>query len=68
MQPVLKRPKRTDPLERYKKGKQLGEGTFGVVFSAEDIENSHAKVAVKQIKQGQFEDGVGFACSFDAYF
>jgi serine/threonine protein kinase len=58
MQPVLKRPRRTDPIERYKRGNQLGEGTFGVVYQANDLENNNAKVAVKQIKQGHFEDGV----------
>jgi serine/threonine protein kinase len=54
----MKRARRSDPTERYKKGNRLGEGTFGVVYEAFDIENSNSKVAVKQIKQGKFEDGV----------
>ena len=55
---LAKRVKRADPIERFKRGAQLGEGTFGIVYEAFDLENSNTKVAVKQIKQGKFEDGV----------
>jgi len=58
MEPLVKRPKRSDPMERYRKGTKLGEGTFGIVYEAFDIENGNTKVAVKQIKQGKHEDGV----------
>jgi serine/threonine protein kinase len=58
MSQPLKKARRQDPTQRYRKGNQLGEGTFGIVYEAFDIENSNTKVAVKQIKQGKFEDGV----------
>jgi len=60
MDHLPKRARKTDPSERYKKVSQLGEGTFGVVYEALDNENLNVKVAVKQIKQGKFEDGVNW--------
>ena len=53
--------KRTKAIERYRRDKQLGEGTFGVVFLALDTANQNRKVAVKQIRKVNLEDGVRVA-------
>lgn len=49
--------KRQKATERFRRSEQLGEGTFGIVSLAID-EETKAKVAVKRIKNGKFEDGV----------
>lgn len=44
---------------RYEVGKVLGEGTFGIVLSAIQIDTKRL-VAIKQFKPGKFKDGVNF--------
>lgn len=53
----MKGTKRLKATERFRRSKELGKGTFGTVWLAID-EETKAKVAVKQIKPGKFEDGV----------
>jgi cyclin-dependent kinase 7 len=46
-------------MDRYERGDLLGEGTFGIVYSA--IQKSTGRrVAIKQFKRGKFKDGVDF--------
>ena len=47
----------TDPMEgarvgRYKILQRIGEGGFGIVYMAEQVESVHRKVALKIIKAG----------------
>lgn len=46
-------------MERYEIGKILGEGTFGIVYSAIQ-KSSQRQVAIKKFKRGKFKDGVDF--------
>lgn len=44
-------------MERYSKNKRVGEGTYAVVFLGKQIESGR-DVAIKEIKAGQFKDGL----------
>jgi cyclin-dependent kinase 7 len=46
-------------MDRYERGDLLGEGTFGIVYSAIQ-KSTNRKVAIKQFKRGKFKDGVDF--------
>ena len=47
--------------ERYRSHQTLGEGTYGVVYLAEDLERPGTMVAVKRVRMG--ERGAGVALS-----
>lgn len=42
----------------YRKVRKLGEGTYAVVFEAEDVRNAGHRVAIKKIKLGQLKEGI----------
>jgi len=44
-------------MEKYKKTKKLGEGTYGIVYKAENIQ-THEEVALKAIRLESEEEGV----------
>jgi serine/threonine protein kinase len=44
-------------LEKYKKQEKLGEGTYGVVYRAVDLETGE-NVAIKKIRLEKEDDGV----------
>ena len=46
-------------MERYEKGRTLGEGTFGVVYEARRRETNEL-VAIKKIRLGKAREGVNF--------
>ena len=46
-------------MDRYRVGKVLGEGTFGIVSLAVEI-SSGKSYAIKHFKAGKFKDGVNF--------
>jgi cyclin-dependent kinase 7 len=46
-------------MERYVKGRTLGEGTFGVVHEAR-VRATDARVAIKKIRLGKLKEGVNF--------
>jgi cyclin-dependent kinase 7 len=48
-------------MERYRNISTLGEGTYGVVFLAEDLANPGTQVAVKRVRMG--ERGLGVSVS-----
>ena len=45
-------------MSRYEKIEKVGEGTYGVVFRAKDIQNNNAIVALKKIRLDSEEEGV----------
>jgi serine/threonine protein kinase len=44
-------------MEKYKKTKKLGEGTYGIVYKAENV-HTHEEVALKAIRLESEEEGV----------
>ena len=46
-------------MDRYVKGRTLGEGTFGVVHEAR-VEATGERVAIKKIRLGKLKEGVNF--------
>ena len=44
--------------DRYQVISKLGEGAYGKVYLAEDLKNKNLKVAVKQLKSSNVEEGV----------
>ncbi|KAA8493587.1 Cyclin-dependent kinase D-3 [Porphyridium purpureum] len=44
--------------ERYEKVRQIGEGTFGVVYMARDLRHHNRIVAIKKVRMGKKEEGV----------
>ncbi|RLN90718.1 hypothetical protein BBJ28_00015261 [Nothophytophthora sp. Chile5] len=46
-------------MDRYERSDVLGEGTFGIVYAAEQ-KSTGRRVAIKQFKRGKFKDGVDF--------
>jgi cyclin-dependent kinase 2 len=43
--------------QKYKKGEKLGEGTYGIVFQAKDLQTNEV-VAIKKIKFDHEDEGV----------
>ena len=46
-------------MERYEKEKEVGQGTYGIVYQATQKSTSK-KVAIKKIRMGNQKDGVSF--------
>jgi len=46
-------------MERYKKLRLLGSGTYGIVWLAED-QVTHRLVAIKKLRFGKMQNGVNF--------
>lgn len=44
-------------MAKYTKDKKVGEGTFAVVYVGKQVKTDR-KIAIKQIKEGEFKDGV----------
>ena len=54
-QPTLTKP--IDSLDKYQKIEKLGEGTYGVVYKAQNLETGEI-VAIKKIRLEKEDDGV----------
>ena len=56
-QPVTQQSLAASRLQRYKKLEKVGEGTYGVVYKAQDL-NTGKFVALKKIRLEQEDEGV----------